>query len=768
MKLYSALKMTGLASLCLVPMCLAPVSPAGAVDAAIAISGVNAAALKAPLIEGPELWKDASEPLAARVRDLVRRMSPAEKASQLRADAAAVPRLGIPAYSYRNECSHGVARAGLATVFPQPIGMAATWNTSLIRVEADLIATEGRAKHNDFIRSHGGDSGMHYGLSFYTPNINIVRDPRWGRTQETYGEDPFLTAEIAVAFIRGLQGDDPKYLKAMACAKHFAVHSGPESKRHRFDAKPSERDLYETYLPAFEAAVREGHVGSIMGAYSALDGKPACASPFLLTDLLHAQWGFTGFVVSDGGATSDIWKQHKYVATPEEAAAAAVKAGCDLFSGSIAGNPRDDYEALGRLLQRDLLSEKELDAAVSRTLAARFRLGLFDPPELVSWSKIGLDQNDTPEHRALALEVARQSIVLLKNEGLLPLVCGNIRRLAVIGANADSVPMLLGNYNGTPSHPVTILEGIKQVAGTNLEVTYAAGCPLALKNDNSNLPTPEMTAQALAAAKAADVVVYVGGLDSSLEREGEDRLDRPATSTLNKRAPLADSEAKVNYQGFFWGDRTAIELPSVQTELLKALHATGKPVVFVNCSGSAMAMPWEAKHLPAIVQAWYPGQAGGRAVAEVLFGEVNPAGRLPVTFYQSTADLPAFEDYSMSNRTYRSFGGQPLFAFGHGLSYTEFTYSHAKLNAPACTATGTLKLAFSLKNSGKVAGDEVPAGLFPPHSLRGGPAEAGTVRLHPGSSDAGSRNPGHGGGPGPAVTVLEPDTAAIRGRTRQV
>jgi beta-glucosidase len=503
----------------------------------LGVIGTNdPAALKVPSVEGPEIWKDPSQPLDARVQDLVRRMSLAEKASQLSADAIAIPRLGIPAYSYRNECNHGVWALGhkgvIATQFPQVIGMAATWDTPLIHKEADVIATEARALFNDYTGKHDGNSAAHAGTSFYAPNINIDRDPRWGRSQETYGEDPFLTAQFGVAFIQGLQGDDPKYVKAMACAKHFAVHSGPEAGRYTFDAKPSERDLYETYLPAFEAAVREGRVGGVMGSYNALYGVPACENSFLLTTLLRQRWGFQGFVVSDGGAIQCNWVNHKYEATPEEAAANAIKAGCDLFSGPVEGKggvgwwPIGDCEALGRMLQKGLISEKEINAAVGLTLAARFRLGVFDPLAMVPWSKYTMAaQNDTPEHQALALKVAEESIVLLKNGGLLPLDRAKIKRIAVIGPNADSVPAVVGggNYNGTASHPVTILEGIKQVAGTNIEVTYELGCPPALKNDNTNKPTPEMTAQAVAAAKSADVVIYIGGINSLLENEGGDR-----------------------------------------------------------------------------------------------------------------------------------------------------------------------------------------------------------------------------------------------------
>ena len=641
------------------------------VRAADMINVEDSAALKPPVVEGPEIWKDPAQPMDVRVKDLVRRMSLAEKVQQMRNAAPAIPRLGVPAYNYWNECLHGVARAGVATVFPQAIGMAATWDTPLIRQEADVIATEARAKNNRYREEHQGDSAQYHGLTFWTPNINIFRDPRWGRGQETYGEDTFLTARLAVAFIRGLQGDDPKYVKAMACAKHFAVHSGPESERHRFDAGPPERDFYETYLPHFEAAVREGHVGAVMGAYNSVYGKPACANPLLLTELLRKQWGFDGHVVSDCGAIYDIYGNHHFAGTPEEAAADAVKAGDDLCCGT-------DYSSLTRAVNGGLISEAEIDTALSHVLKARFQLGLFDPPSMVSYARIPFSENNSPEHEALALTVARESMVLLKNDGLLPLDRAKIKRIAVIGTNADSVPMLLGNYNGQPSDPVTILDGIRRVAGTNIEVIYEPGCPLALRTNSTGEANAEESAKALDAAWSADVVIYVGGINARLEGE----------------------EMTVNYDGFSGGDRTRIELPSVQERLLKTLKATGKPIVFVNCSGSAMAMPWEAANLPAILQAWYPGEQGGRAVAEVLFGDVNPAGRLPVTFYRSTADLPPFEDYSMSNRTYRYFNGQPLFAFGHGLSYTKFDYRDASVarseyTEPEFTASDTIKLAFT-------------------------------------------------------------------------
>jgi beta-glucosidase len=625
------------------------------------------------------LWKDSTQPLEARVSDLVSRMTLQEKALQVCNHGPAIPRLGLPAYDYWNEALHGVARNGVATVFPQAIGMAASWDTSLLHEVADAIATEARAKNRAYAETHDGDGVNYTGLTFWTPNINIARDPRWGRNQETYGEDPFLTARLAVAFIRGLQGDDPKYLKAMACAKHFAVHSGPEALRHQFNAEPPERDLYETYLPQFEAAVREAHVGAVMGAYNRLYGKPVCASPEMLTDLLRRQWGFDGQVVSDCGAVYDMVHFHKYTPTFEEAAALAVKAGCDLSCGS-------EYEFLTNAVNHGLISEKQLDAALTRDLKVRFRLGMFDPPEAVPYAKIPVTENDTPEHGALALRMARESIVLLKNDALLPLNRARLHRLAIIGPNADSVPALLGNYFGTPSHPSTILAGIRQLAGAQVQVSFEPGCSLSTQDGDTNQSANAAAFEkAVAAAKSADAIVYVGGLDPALE--GED--------------------LHVHYDGFHGGDRTQIELPPVQIQLLKALHATGKPVVFVNCSGAAVAMPWVAKNIPVILQAWYPGQAGGTAVAGILFGDDTPSGKLPVTFYRSTEDLPPFTSYSMSNRTYRYFSGKPLFAFGHGLSYTRFQYKLASLDRTDAAPNETVRVSLQVANTGECDGSEV-------------------------------------------------------------
>ena len=629
-----------------------------------------------PVVAAPAIYRDPAKPRAERIDDLIARMSLREKVAQMLNAAPAIERLGVPAYNYWSEALHGVARAGTATSFPQAIGMAAMWDAPLLHEIADAIATEARAKYADAL-AHG-NHGQNYGLTFWSPNINLFRDPRWGRGQETYGEDPFLTSRLAVAFITGLQGDDPNYYKALACAKHYAVHSGPEPLRHTFDAEPSEQDLYDSYLPHFEAAVREGHVGAVMSAYNRVLGKSATASPFLLTELLRQRWGFTGHVVSDCDAVSDIWMTHKLVATPEEAAALAVKAGCDLNCGS-------QYYALTRAVKKGLLTEQDIDRALRHIFTCRFGLGMFDPPELVPYSQITMAEVDSPAHAALALKAAEESIVLLKNSGLLPLDRARIKRLAVVGANADSVRVLLGNYNGTPSHPVTVLLGLKDVAGPGIEVTYSRGGPLALHPGETYGPEAPDFQAAVQAARAADVVVYVGGISPQLEGE----------------------EMRVDYVGFQGGDRTAIELPAPQLALLQALAATGRPVVLVNCSGSAIALPWAAENLPAIVQAWYPGQAGGTAVARVLFGDSDPGGRLPVTFYRATTDLPPFQSYAMANRTYRFFTGQPLFAFGHGLSYANFRYGAVTVSSADVATTHRITVVVEVANTGSRDGDEV-------------------------------------------------------------
>ncbi|MGD1086381.1 MAG: glycoside hydrolase family 3 C-terminal domain-containing protein [Verrucomicrobiota bacterium] len=637
------------------------------------------AAADPPAAQNPPLWRDPAQPLDARVADLVGRMTLDEKAMQVCNDAPSIQRLGLPAYDYWNECLHGIGRNGIATIFPQAIGMAASFDPALLHTVADAIATEGRAKNRQCIEANNGDSVRYAGLSFWAPNINIFRDPRWGRGQETYGEDTFLTGRMAVAFIEGLQGDDPKYIKALACAKHFAVHSGPEISRHEFNAEPPERDLYEVYLPQFEAAVREAHVGAVMGAYNSLYGTPSCASPLLLTTLLRGQWGFKGQVVSDCGAIADFFYGHGFSHTVEEGSATAVRTGCDLSCGL-------EYKTLADAVRDGFLKESELNTAVGRMLEARFRLGMFDPPALVPYAKIPATEYATPANDKLALQMARESVVLLKNDGLLPLDRSKIHKLAVFGVNANYTNTLFGNYEGATFHPVTFAQGLQDLLGTNVELYCTGGCPLALRLGDVNQDTYDQERKhALEMARDVDAIIYVGGICAGLEREFYN----------------------VTFVGFFHGDRISIELPPVQTDFLKALRATGKPLVFVNCSGSSIAMPWEAGNLSAIVQAWYPGQEGGRAVAEVLFGDYNPAGRLPITFYQSTKDLPDFSDYSMANRTYRYFTGKPLFAFGRGLSYTQFKYDAAQLDRAQAGSNDTVHVKLDVANTGSRAGDEV-------------------------------------------------------------
>ncbi|MBN2684101.1 MAG: glycoside hydrolase family 3 C-terminal domain-containing protein [Pontiellaceae bacterium] len=640
----------------------------------------SAEATKVPEIAAPAIWRNPDHPLEARIKDLISRMSFAEKVAQLQDDAPGIERLGLPAYRYWNEALHGVANNDIATVFPEPVGMGATWNPELLREEGRIIGVEGRAKHNDYTAKNNGNSTWWTGLTFWTPNLNVFRDPRWGRGQETYGEDPFLIGEIGVQFIQGMQGDDPKYMLSMACAKHYAVHSGPESSRYRFNAVPPERDLYEIYLPQFERAVREGKVAGVMSAYNAVNGVPASASKFLLTDLLRDAWDFEGYVVSDCSAIGNVWnaqRGHGYVDTPEEAAAVSVKAGCNLCCGG-------DYNALMKAAQQGLIDVAEIDQALYYTLWTRFRMGMFDPVDMVPFNKYTIEDNDTPENSAVALEIARQSLVLLKNDGILPLQRSKYKTIAVIGPNGASKSMLEGNYHGSASKPISILDGITALAGSDIKIVSAMGSPIRMdkrqaawsaQDNTTDRPVEELRDEAVALAKTADLVIYVGGITAAQEGEGT--------------------------------DRNTIELPQVQQDLVEALYAVGKPMVFVNCSGSAVAFPWEAEHLPAILQAWYPGQNGGQAVAEVLFGEFNPTGHMPMTFYRSTEDLPDFEDYSFKGRTYRFFEGKPLYAFGHGLSYSEFHYKNAKLESTTIPADGVAKVSVTLENTGKMDGTDV-------------------------------------------------------------
>jgi beta-glucosidase len=739
-------------------------------------------------------------------------MTTQEKIGQLMMDAPAIPRLGVPAYHWWNEALHGVARAGAATVFPQAIGLAATWDTDLMHRVATTISVEARAKHHEALRQ--GQHGIYQGLTLWSPNVNIFRDPRWGRGHETYGEDPFLTGRMGVAFVTGIQGDDRDYLRAVATPKHFAVHSGPEPLRHAFDAKTPERDVFETYLPAFEACVREGHAQSAMAAYSAFNGVPATGNPWLLTDLLRKTWGFDGAVVSDVDSVHDLWAGHHVAKDTAEASAMALKAGDDLCSGGT-------YRALPEALRRGLITEADLDRAATRLFTLRYRLGMFDGPDKVRYQRIPISENDTPAHDALALEAARKSLVLLKNDGVLPLRARSLKRVAVIGPVGDSLEVLLGNYNGTPTHPVTIAQGIRRMLeplGVRVDVAQGTGLAKGLTEGQQPLPkgtlftdasrsmpglkrevfagrelagtplgtsidervdlrwepdapiagipgqncsirwtgvfVPPTSGETVLGTSADDGVrlwvddklviddwnqnaerartakvrvtagqavklrleffqagggaaIRLGWADPDLDRHRMEEalnLARHAdvtVLTLGITPSLEGEEMRVNAEGFLGGDRTSIDLPQPQRDLLRRVSALGKPVVVVLTGGSAQSL--DVRQAGAVLLQWYSGQRGGDAVADVLLGRYNPAGRLPVTFYQSVNDLPPFEDYAMAGRTYRYFGGHPLFPFGYGLSFTKFRYGVAK----ASLAGRRIRLSVPVSNVGSMSGEEV-------------------------------------------------------------
>jgi beta-glucosidase len=796
-----------------------------------------AAAWLAPLFAQQPVYQNPAAPLEKRVDDLLGRLTLDEKVSQLMNDAPAIDRLGVPRYNWWGECLHGVARSGRATVFPEPIGLAATWDTNLLFRVSTAISDEARAKYNEFVRR--GQRNIYQGLTFWSPNINLFRDPRWGRGMETYGEDPYLTGRMAVQFVRGLQGDDPKYLKAVATPKHYAVHSGPESERHVFDAVIDDRDLFDSYLPQFEAAVKEGGALSVMCAYNSVDGQPACASPRLLTDILRKQWGFQGYVVSDCGAIGDVYESHKFAATAPEGVARTLQAGTDLDCGR-------EYRNLLAAVRAGLLRESEIDSSVRRLLTIRFRLGMFDPPETVKYSRIPYSVNDSPAHRQLALDAARKSIVLLKNENKTLPLAKTIKTIAVIGPNADNEDALVGNYNGTPAAPVTPLAGIRSKLGASAKVLYARGGDLAAnmpsfetvpssalstvasggvkglraeyyaastfdgKRHREGVQTwppeldtsgPEPKALAplftrtdaqvdfnwwekapragmkdgdfgvrwtgflrapvsgtyqlgafgrnafeiyldgklvtrqnfmheagydyapvdLEAGKAYAIRIdyhqYLGNAQMRLlwarpaggEREAALRAARQADAVvlvLGLSPRLEGEEMPVPVEGFKGGDRIDIGLPSAQQKLMEEIVALGKPVVLVLLNGSALAVGWARDHVPAIVEAWYPGEAGGDAIADVLFGDYNPAGRLPVTFYRSANQLPAFTDYRMVGRTYRYFTGEPLYPFGYGLSYTSFAYRNLRVPAEA-RAGAPVAVSVEVQNTGQMAGEEV-------------------------------------------------------------
>ncbi len=596
-----------------------------------------------------------------KAKELVSRMTLEEKAAQLKYDAPAIPRLGVPAYNWWNEVLHGVARAGTATVFPQAIGLAAIFDEDFQETVASAIAQEARAKYNG--QSAHGDRDIYKGLTVWSPNINIFRDPRWGRGHETYGEDPYLTSRLGIRFIKGLQGDG-KYLKVAACSKHFAVHSGPEALRHEFNAVADPKDMNETYLPAFEATVKEAEVESVMGAYNRVNGEPACGSETLLKKTLREKWGFQGHVVSDCWAIRDFHTRHMVTATAPESAALAIKNGCDLNCGVT-------YLHLLEALQEGLITEDEITLACERLFTTRYLLGLFDDD--CEYNRIPVTETDTDEHAALALKAAEKSMVLLENNGVLPLDPATVRTVAVIGPNADSVPALEGNYNGTSSRYVTFLAGIRKYCEAHgIRVLYSLGSHLFKDRTSGLAQADDRLAEAAMYAEAADVTIACVGLDAGLEGEEGD--------TGNE---------------YFSGDKKDLLIPESQRKLLAVLEKSARKLVTVIAAGSALNVPQgDAK-----VFAWYPGQAGGTALANLLFGEVSFGGHLPLTFYQDVQELPAFEDYSMKERTYRYFTGTPLYPFGFGLSYTSFALSDARW------ADGAIEV--RAENTGKMAGDAV-------------------------------------------------------------
>ncbi len=622
---------------------------------------------------------DLSLDFETRTSILVAKMSLKEKISQLGNNAPAIPRLGVLKYNWWNECLHGVARAGTATVFPQAIGMAATFNKDLINEVAIAISDEARAKHHEAIRNK--DYSQYKGLTFWSPNINIFRDPRWGRGHETYGEDPYLTGQIGTQFVKGLQGNDSKYLKLVATAKHFAVHSGPESERHFFNATVNQRDLWETYLPAFRDLVVNANVYSIMGAYNRVNGESASASNYLLQEILRDKWGFKGYVVSDCGAINDIHANHKIVKTPEQSAALGVITGCDLNCGGIYQNHLQKAIALG------LITEKEIDTAVYRLFLARMKLGMFDPVEIVSYAQIPFDINNSQKHDELSFKTALNSMTLLKNNGALPININNIKKIAVVGPNADNLNALLGNYHGTPSNPVTFINGLNNYVGERTEITYSKGVDL-VKNGAEGLNF--LNKSIIDDVKRADLAIFVGGLDATWEGE--------------------EMPGGIKVDGFYNGDRTKIELPEIQQKAIKNMLKTGTPVVLVLMAGSSIGLNGLEKELESILMAWYPGQRGGDAIANVLFGDYNPSGKLPVTFYSATSELADFKDYSMQagkGFTYRYYKGNALYPFGHGISYTDFEYSKLKTNKTNINEYENFKISFKIKNIGNYDGDEV-------------------------------------------------------------
>lgn len=605
-----------------------------------------------------------------RAKELVGKMTIEEKAGQLRYNSLPVKRLGIPAYNWWNEALHGVARAGVATSFPQAIGMAAAFDDEMMEEIGDKIAIEGRAKYNAY--SEKNDRDIYKGLTFWSPNVNIFRDPRWGRGHETYGEDPFLTSQLGVAFIKGLQGDG-EYLKSAACAKHFAVHSGPEELRHEFNAEVSQKDLYETYLPAFEACVKDADVEAVMGAYNRTNGEPCCASPTLMQKILRNDWEFKGHYVSDCWAIRDFHEHHKVTRTPTESAALALKAGCDVNCGNT-------YLFMLMALEQGLVTEEDITKSAERLFTTRYLLGLFDKTE---YDEIPYEKVECQEHLELAQKVARKGMVLLKNEGILPLDKEKLKTIGVIGPNANSRVSLVGNYHGTSSRYITVLEGIQDEVGDKVRVLYSEGChlykdrvePLAYKQDRLS--------EALTVAEHSDVVILCLGLDETLEGEEGD--------TGNSYAS---------------GDKMDLQLPEVQRELLEVVTKTGKPVIVCVMTGSAMDLQFADEHVGAILQTWYPGARGGKAIADLLFGKESPSGKLPITFYRDLEGMPEFTDYSMKGRTYRFLEKSPLYPFGYGLTYSKVVVEEAELMEPIIE-NQEMTIKAVVENKGNYDTDEV-------------------------------------------------------------
>ena len=636
-----------------------------------------------------EAYRNPALSPAERADDLLGRLTLKEKVSLMVNSSPGVEHLGIKPYNWWSEALHGVARSGLATVYPITMGMASSFDEEAVKEVYATVSDEARAKYHEAHR-HGRFGQMNEGLTFWTPNVNIFRDPRWGRGQETWGEDPWLTARMGVAVVEGLQGPrDAKYDKLHACAKHYAVHSGPESKRHYFNVEHLDpRDLWETYLPAFKALVQEADVKEVMCAYQRFEGEPCCGSNRLLAQILRNEWGYKYLVVSDCGAIGDFYHEGLHGTHPDaaSASASAVANGTDLECGW------GDYLQLEEAVARGLIAEERVDASLRRLLEARFALGEMDPDSIVPWSRIGIDTVDCATHRRLALEMARKSMVLLHNDGVLPLD-KEAEGLVVMGPNAVDSVMQWGNYEGTPSHTCTVLDGIRERLGA--DVPYEKGCGL-LDNEVS-------AAEVVGRVRDAGTVVFVGGISPALEGEEKNDVHRP---------------------GFAGGDRTSIELPQVQRDILRTLKEAGKKVIFVNCSGSAMALVPELESCDAILQAWYPGQAGGLAVADVLFGDYNPGGKLPVTFYKNTGQLPDFEDYSMKGRTYRYMTERPLFPFGYGLSYTTFKISQGRLDRTSVKAGQEVTFRVNVENTGERDGAEVVQVYVRKEGDAGGPLKS--------------------------------------------